>query len=123
MAAANTIRKSHGLRPLDINPQLQSAAEYQAGLMAYHDKISHKITRGESLRERGKRAGYPYGVGENLSAGRTSLDAVLDGWMKSDGHRANLLREDYRNFGLAYARVTNGHGSRYGVYWAMVFGL
>jgi uncharacterized protein YkwD len=44
---------------------------------------------------------------------------VVDGWMNSDGHRANILNENYTHIGIGYAAWD---GSQYGVYWTAVFG-
>lgn len=121
--AVNALRRAHGLSPLSLEPHLQRAAEDQVNLMIRYDKLSHTLGPGLSLQARVRRAGFTGPAGENLSAGRKSLQAVLDAWMHSTGHRANLMLPQYRYFGLAWARTPAGKPSRYGIYWAMDFGI
>lgn len=120
-AAINAVRASHGLAPLVADPLLARAAEAQAARMAARDDISHRL--GGSLRTRLRQVGYPGYGGENLSAGRASLGAVIEGWMASPGHRANLLNRRYREFGIAAARVAPSLPSRYRIYWALILGI
>lgn len=121
-AAINAVRAGARLPPLAAHPALAAAAAYQARLMAERDEISHRLG-GQSLRSRVRRAGYPGFPGENLSAGRTSLGAVIEGWMASSGHRRNLLDPRFAEFGLAAARVPPGSPSRYRIYWALILGI
>jgi hypothetical protein len=69
-----------------------------------------------------QRAGYNGIAGENLSAGRNSIDAVVDGWMNSAGHRRNMLDSRFTEFGLAAAQVPGDRASRYRNYWALILG-
>jgi uncharacterized protein YkwD len=120
-AAINAIRAGHRLAPLSLHRLLEAAAQAQAARMVARDEISHRL--GGSLRARLRQVGYPGIGGENLSAGRAELAAVLDGWMASPGHRANLLDRRYREFGIAAARVPSSRPSRYRIYWALIFGI
>lgn len=119
--AINRVRAQNGRGPVSLNRDLFDAAEYQARLMAEHDQISHELN-GERLAGRVRRAGYDGIAGENLSAGRSSIDAVVEGWMNSPGHRRNMLDSRFTEFGLAAARVPGGQPSRFRNYWALILG-
>jgi uncharacterized protein YkwD len=58
-------------------------------------------------------------MGENIAAGQRTPAAVMDAWMKSPGHRANILNCGFRVIGMGVATVT---GSPFGIYWTQNFG-
>ena len=57
-------------------------------------------------------------IGENLAAGFRTPEAVVDGWMNSPGHRANILRKEFRSIGIGVVVADD----RYGYYCAQSFG-
>lgn len=120
LSAVNGVRKANGRPPLAYNGSLAAAARAQAQLMASRDQMSH--TLGGSLRARVTAAGYDGAVGENLAAGQQTLEAAIEGWLASPGHRATLLSPKFTEFGLAAAGVAPGRRSRYGIYWAFIAG-
>lgn len=83
-------------------------------------KISHTGTDGSTDVERVVDAGYTGWtlIAENIAAGHTSPGAVVDGWMNSAGHRANIMRVDAREIGIAHVQVETG----YRHYWTQDFG-
>lgn len=97
--------------------QLAQAAYRHSRDMADNDHFSHTGTDGSTLGARVSAAGYAWsGVGENIGAGYGSLQSVVDGWMASDGHCANLMSPGFTAFGLACARNS---ASSYGLYWTL----
>jgi uncharacterized protein YkwD len=56
-------------------------------------------------------------IGENLAAGFTSASSVVSGWMNSEGHRANILKEDYTEIGIGIKKDSAGR-----LYWVQIFG-
>ena len=114
-AAINGTRKSAGREPLAYNRQLEQAARTHANLMASRNTLSHSV--GGTLRERVTAAGYVGAVGENLGAGQTTLEGVIEGWLGSRGHRSTLLSPNFKEFGLAAARSSSGK-----TYWAFIAG-
>lgn len=54
-------------------------------------------------------------LGENIAAGYPGIDSVIDGWMRSDGHCANLMNPAFDEVGLAC--VPGVSGSSYAQYW------
>lgn len=64
-----------------------------------------------------KAAGITYSsAGENIAAGQSSPQNVMDSWMNSPGHRKNILNPDFEYIGVGLAR-----GGSYGIYWAQEF--
>jgi uncharacterized protein YkwD len=106
-----------GLEPLKMNPQLMEAARAHAANMAKQDKLDHVLDEKEPV-DRTKAAGYKSRfVGENIAWNQKSPAQVVAGWMKSEGHRENILRPEYAEIGVAVVRNTKGQP-----YWVQVFG-
>jgi uncharacterized protein YkwD len=55
-------------------------------------------------------------AGENIAAGQKTAEEVMDGWMNSEGHRANILNPDFTHIGIGYVQ-----GGDYGTYWTQLF--
>lgn len=112
----NRERGQVGLSPLRLHSQLNTAAQAHANDMAKHNFMSHTGSDGSSPFDRIKRYGYNYRrAAENVAAGYSSAQDVMQGWMKSSGHRANILNPHYRDIGIGYAR-----GNK--LYWTQNFG-
>lgn len=80
---------------------LSSASQAYAADMHEHDYFSHTGRDGSSAGDRATRAGYEWSyISENLASGYTSEEGVVDAWMKSPGHRANMLDDRARDFGI-----------------------
>ena len=78
------------------------------------------LDRGSHPHERVKYNGYNYSrTGENIAAGQTTLAEVIDGWLKSDGHCANLMNPNYEDAGMSYYYKDS---STYKHYWTQNFG-
>jgi uncharacterized protein YkwD len=84
--------------------------------MAAIDYFSHTSLDGRSMSERVNATGYTWAsLGENIAAGYRDIDGVIDGWMRSDGHCANLMNPAFDEVGLACA--PGAAGSSYPQYW------
>lgn len=118
LAIHNRERKREKLGPLKLSPKLSEAAAIHARDMAKHQKLDHTGTDGSTVVDRVKRVGYIYvRVGENIARGQRTVDQVMDTWMKSPGHRANILA----NFNeMGAARVEDSEGMNY---WCVDFGI
>jgi len=116
LKAVNSIRQHYRLPLLQLHPSLQKAAIEQAQLMAQSGKMAHKVGRGHGFSARLRRVGYRGLAAENIARGQESLKHVLGSWLKSPGHRRNMLHPRMRFFGLS----ANRSGGRN--YWAMVLG-
>lgn len=100
----NLQRLSNGLLPLRYNPHLRSAAYSHSQDMALNDFFDHVGSDGSTLVTRAQDAGY---VGwtvlaENIAAGFSDPQAVVEAWMNSPGHRANILRSTVSEIGVGY---------------------
>ncbi|GAA4351362.1 hypothetical protein GCM10023145_15470 [Angustibacter luteus] len=118
LALVNTARSTAGCRPVTSDAALTRAAVGHSTDMATHDYFSHVSQDGRTFDQRIHAAGYSGGLlGENIAAGQRSPAAVMDSWMNSPGHRANILNCGFSKLGVGVAR-----GGSYGVYWTQDFG-
>jgi uncharacterized protein YkwD len=98
------------------NALLAQAAAAHSADMAAQNYFSHTSLDGRSMSDRVNATGYAWAsLGENIAAGYPDIDAVVSGWMGSDGHCANLMNPAFDELGLACAPGVAG--SRYGQYW------
>jgi uncharacterized protein YkwD len=106
--------------PLTLNATLGRAALAYARDMALFGYMSHTGRDGSTPAARITRSGYRWReMGENLASGVMSADEVVNGWLHSPEHCANLMDPLYRELGVAFA--VNMHNDA-GVYWAMELG-
>lgn len=112
----NEQRRAAGLEPLAISPKLNQAAAAHSRHMAGLGKLAHELS-GTTPAERVRGAGYEYRlVGENVAWNQPDAEAVVKAWMGSDYHRANILRPEFTEIGVAVARNDKGEP-----YWTQVF--
>lgn len=117
LALTNKEREHVGLEPLNINRQLMCAAREQSASMARKNHLSHTVN-GKNFTYRIKKTGYPFvKVGENVARSKRSLVHVVKLWMKSPGHRRNILNSQFKGIGSGITRTQ--HGDKY---FAEVFG-
>jgi uncharacterized protein YkwD len=115
----NQARAVEGLPALCTNKKLQEAAQQHSNDQAKHDFMDHTGTDGTSMNERVTQVGYDWSsVAENVAAGQVDVDAVMEAWMNSPGHRENILG-DYTMLGCAYAYNAD---TTYQHYWTQDFG-
>ena len=134
LAETNRVRQAHGRRPLRGQRELHAAADDQAAFMALTLTVRHssylpaQATPAERVRRRGVQ---PQGVAENVAAvslaggtltiGPEQIAAILvQQWMDSPGHRANLLDPQFTHFGggIRFARIV---GDQWCAFGAQVF--
>ena len=106
--------------PLKASALLARAALIHAQDMASHDFFEHEGSDRSTPAVRATRVGYEWrSVGENIAAGSTTAEQVVDGWLKSPGHCANIMSDRFTEMGIAFA--TNPKSDA-GIYWSQVFG-
>ncbi len=116
----NQERTNRGIPALKSNTKLRNAALGHTQDMACNNFIGHLGSDGSDPGDRITAAGYDYSTwGENVAAGYTSPSSVVDAWMDSTGHRANILNPSFTEIGIGY--VYNS-ASTYGHYWTTDFG-
>lgn len=122
----NEMRQQHGLAPLIRNAQLDQSAMTHTLEMAEYGFVGHTGVFGSSLKDRVRDAGYNNFrvIGENLARGQRTPGEAVDGWMKSPGHRDNLLHPAFREIGVACleGRVVTSGGVWSATYWTQNFG-
>ncbi|MFB4313571.1 CAP domain-containing protein [Actinomadura sp. 21ATH] len=112
----NKERAAKGCPALRIDARLVRSARAHSRDMAANDYFSHTSRNGDSPWKRMEEAGYPSPGAENIAKGYPTAAAVVEGWMNSPGHRANILNCDLRAIGVGMA--TGGGGP----YWTQNFG-
>jgi uncharacterized protein YkwD len=105
----NEIRTDHNLPTFCVHPRLQEAARAHSKDMIRRDYFSHNTKGRGSFEKRLVRFGYDakgydyYRVGENIALGSGSdgePESRMRAWMRSDGHRRNILNEEFREIGV-----------------------
>ena len=102
----NEQRASEGLPPLRRNSQLELAAQRYAEQMVAEQFFEHEAPNGSDPQDRILMAGYPSqaaSTGENLAWGTGAEGTpveIMDGWMHSPGHKANVLRPNFAEAGV-----------------------
>ena len=119
----NRDRAVHGLPALRENAKLRRAAEGHSADMVEQSYFAHDSLSGADMAERILRTGYARGrgwsLGENIAWGTGSLATPAEiqrAWMESPGHRANILRRQFREIGIGVvvgAPVGSGGGATY----------
>ncbi len=103
--------------PLVWNGLLDQAATGHSSDMAASNYFSHTSLDGRSMVNRIDATGYRWStLGENIAAGYSSIKSVVDGWMASDGHCANIMSPAFREVAVACVASPT---SQYGTYWTM----
>ncbi|WP_322871407.1 sigma-70 family RNA polymerase sigma factor [Streptomyces goshikiensis] len=117
IALVNKERAAAGCGPLTENSQLRSAAQGHSDDMAARNFFDHTNPDGADPGKRVTAAGYRWSTyGENIARGQQNADSVMDSWMKSPGHRANILNCAFKEIGVG---IHQGAG---GPWWTQNFG-
>ena len=114
VALVNAERAKQGLSALTIDTKVQQAALVRAKESV--QSFSHTRPNGSSFSTALTEAGVSYRTaGENIAYGQSTPQQVMNAWMNSSGHRANILNANYTTIGVGYT-VINGTA-----YWAQLF--
>lgn len=106
--------------PLAWNATLGAISQDHSRDMANNSYLDHKDRDGRTPGDRAELAGYSGQlVGENIAAGQDTVGKVVDGWIASPGHCANLMNPQYKELGAAYATDPKSNA---GIYWTAMFG-
>ena len=115
----NLERADHELPPVVMNERLSKIADDYACRMIELNFFGHNDPETDfSPGDRALAGEYLFfAIGENLAAGQQTAAEVMDSWMNSDGHRANILDERWKEVGISVRM-----GGLYSVYWVQEFG-
>ena len=110
----NAVRAENGLRPLSVNWELARVARYKSEDMAANRYFSHTSPTYGTPFQMIRSFGLSYRTaGENIAYGQRTPAEVMDAWMNSSGHRANILNSSYTHIGVGYCERGN--------YWTQMF--
>ena len=112
----NDERAKAGCSPVAANSALRELAEDFSEAMAAQGFFDHTDPSGATPWDRAEAAGISDLGGENIARGQADAQAVMDAWMDSPGHKANILNCDFRTLGVG---VHFGPG---GPWWTQDFG-
>ncbi|MFE3517520.1 sigma-70 family RNA polymerase sigma factor [Streptomyces sp. NPDC059166] len=109
IALVNTERSKSGCEPVSGNTLLDKAATRHSEDMAARDYFSHTSPEGTDPGARITAEGYRWSTyGENIAKGQQSAASVMDAWMNSEGHRANILNCAFKEIGVGRVDSSGG---------------
>ncbi len=115
VALVNQERAKAGLKSLSVNQAAAAAANVRA--REIEGAFSHTRPNGSSFSTALKEQGASYrAAGENIAYGQRSAEQVMEGWMNSSGHRANILSAQYTAIGVGVYRSASGT-----LHWVQLF--
>ncbi|MER0482894.1 CAP domain-containing protein [Streptomyces sp. Edi2] len=117
LSLVNQERDRAGCSPVTADKELAGLAQQFSDDMARRGFFDHTDPDGDTPWDRARDAGIDDLGGENIARGQATAQAVMDSWMHSPGHRANILNCDYQTLGVG-AHVGPG-----GPWWTQDFGF
>lgn len=113
----NKERASNGLKPLTLNKELSKVATIKSQDMVDKGYFDHTSPTYGSPFDMMKAFGISYKTaGENIAKGQKTPTEVMNDWMNSSGHRANILNSKFTELGVGIAKDSNGK-----LYWTQMF--
>ena len=113
----NIERQKAGLQTLKMDSAISNVARTKSKDMAVNNYFAHQSPTYGSAGDMLKQFGISwYAWGENIASGQKTPEIVVNAWMNSPGHRANILSSNFNKIGVGY--VTNSSGRPY---WTQIF--
>lgn len=113
----NIERQKEGLQPLVASSELSNVARKKSEDMAKNNYFSHTSPTYGSPFEMMKQFGIKYNTaGENIAKGQLTAQSVVNAWMNSSGHRANIMNPSFNKIGVGHYKSANGTN-----YWTQMF--
>ena len=104
----NEERSKHGLQPLQIDTEVSKVAREKSRDMAANNYFAHNSPTYGSPFDMMKQFGVDYRTaGENIAKGQRTPQQVVNAWMNSEGHRANILNGNFTHIGVGYVEQGN----------------
>ena len=105
---------------LKVESHLELAAQKHAEDMANRNFFDHVNPDGLAPTDRIRNSGYPmtgsWATGENIAKGQPTAQDVMNSWMNSPGHKANILSSNFKELGVGHYVKNGTH------YWVQNFG-
>ncbi|MDA3630023.1 CAP domain-containing protein [Saccharopolyspora oryzae] len=114
VALVNKARADAGCSAVKVDSRLTKAAAGHSADMAKRNYFDHTTPDGVTFDQRIKKAGNPSPGAENIAQGYRTANEVMDGWLKSEGHKANIVNCSLKTIGVAVSDT--------GDYWTQDFG-
>ena len=113
----NKERKANDLKPLTLNKELSNVANIKSRDMIEKGYFDHTSPTYGSPFDMMKKFNISYNTaGENIAMGQKTPSEVMNSWMNSSGHRANILNSTYTELGVGIQKDSNGT-----IYWTQMF--
>lgn len=113
----NSARAERNLPPLEQDKRLNNLADKKAKIMAKEENLSHTAGGYNSFSDLIKEAGIKYlAVGENIARNWRTPEEVMEAWLNSSGHRANIMSKKFTKIGVG--KAVNSKGD---IYWVQLF--
>ena len=113
----NKERAAQGLKPLTLNKELSNVANIKSRDMIEKGYFDHTSPTYGSPFDMMKKFNISYNTaGENIAMGQKTPSEVMNSWMNSSGHRANILNSTYTELGVGIQKDSNGT-----IYWTQMF--
>ncbi|WP_078380356.1 CAP domain-containing protein [Sutcliffiella halmapala] len=110
----NAERAKQGLAPLQLDSELSKVAKEKSNDMKQNNYFSHNSPKYGSPFDMMKQFGISYRTaGENIAMGQKSPEEVVNAWMNSSGHRANIMNGNFTHIGVGHVEAGN--------YWTQMF--
>jgi uncharacterized protein YkwD len=115
----NVERDKAGCGSVKLNTKLRTAMRLHVEELGTHGNlyISHVSDDGRTFVDRAKAQGYNDPGGENVARGQRNAADVMNSWMNSEGHRANILNCSFKAIGVGRAKGVDGT-----LVWGQIFG-
>lgn len=109
--------------PVTAHPALRCSARLHSKYMADNKEFAHDQAKtGKNPFQRMTEAGYVWSTAsENIAAGQPTPKAVVDGWLKSEGHCTNIMSRSMKHLGVGLFVPASGSGAPYRQYWTQNF--
>ncbi len=117
LTLVNQERAAAGCSPVRADGPLAALAQDFSEDMAARDFFDHTDPDGATPWDRAEKAGIDGLGGENIARGQADAQSVMDAWMNSEGHRANILNCDFKTLGVGV------HMAPGGPWWTQNFGF
>ncbi len=113
----NIERENNGLQPLVFDSSISNVARAKSKDMADNNYFAHQSPTYGSAGDMMRNFGINWSAwGENIASGQDTPEEVVNGWMHSEGHKANILSSNFGKIGVGYATSSNGTP-----YWTQMF--
>ena len=113
----NVERQKVGLSTLKMDSAISNVARAKSKDMAVNNYFAHQSPTYGSAGDMLRQFGISWSAwGENIASGQKTPEIVVNAWMNSPGHRANILSNNFSKIGVGY--VTNSNGTPY---WTQIF--